>query len=296
VTRTWLALAFALLIAPAPSASVLRVRALAVRGRLAGAHRAGRPRAASGSVRLGSRGAHRCRGPRGRSGRRSGLAALLGCLAGVVGAGVAVVGAGVALAVAAAAAGLTSAVVVRAARARRESSASDQALLGAVRLLVAELEAGSRADAALDAAALASRRHAPFFTAAAQAARDGDDVGACLLACDEPDLIPLGHAWRVASVAGAPVAHVLARVGDDIEARDQQRRTVTTALAGPRSSALLLAGLPALGVGLGAAMGARPLAFLFGTAAGKALCCAGVVLDSAGVLWTARLMRRAERA
>jgi tight adherence protein B len=76
---------------------------------------------------------------------------------------------------------------------------------------------------------------------------------------------------------------------------EEQRRTVGVALAGPRSSAALLTGLPLVGIGLGAAMGARPWEFLLGSPAGRIVCCVGVVLDTAGVLWMRRILRRAER-
>jgi tight adherence protein B len=45
---------------------------------------------------------------------------------------------------------------------------------------------------------------------------------------------------------------------------------------------------------MGMAMGARPLAFLIGSNAGRVVCCAGVLLDAAGVLWLRGLLRRAE--
>jgi len=46
---------------------------------------------------------------------------------------------------------------------------------------------------------------------------------------------------------------------------------------------------------LGTAMGARPLALLFGPPAGQALLGAGVLLDALGLMWTARLVARASR-
>jgi tight adherence protein B len=100
----------------------------------------------------------------------------------------------------------------------------------------------------------------------------------------------------VAAESGAPLADVLGRVAADLADHEQQQRSVAVALAGPRSSAALLAGLPVIGVALGAAMGARPLGFLFGTPPGRLVCCAGALLDAAGVIWTQRLMLRAERA
>ncbi len=89
---------------------------------------------------------------------------------------------------------------------------------------------------------------------------------------------------------------MLARVAADLAAADMQRRTVAVALAGPRSSALLLSGLPLLGIALGAAMGARPVPFLLGDPLGRVLCCVGVLLDAAGLLWMRRILRVAARS
>jgi tight adherence protein B len=120
-------------------------------------------------------------------------------------------------------------------------------------------------------------------------------VADALLTSAPGDLEPIAHAWRVAEHSGAPLVDVLGRVAADLADHEQQQRSVAVALAGPRSSAALLAGLPVVGIALGAAMGARPLAFLFGTPQGRLVCCVGAVLDAAGVLWTQRLMQRAQR-
>jgi len=184
--------------------------------------------------------------------------------------------------------------LVPAAFSRRPRERRRHELLTATRLLVAELAAGSRPAAALAAAALVAPNHASGLAAASAAAGTGADPAAVLLAA--VDLEPLGHAWRVAAISGAPMADVLARVAADLADLEQQHRAVAVALAGPRSSAGLLAGLPVVGIALGVAMGAEPLPFLLGTPPGRVLCGAGVLLDALGVMWTQRLMRRAQRA
>jgi tight adherence protein B len=266
----WLLLAVGLLCAPAPTASAVRLGGLATSGRLAvvpPAHRARRRRRVE---------------PAG--------VAVIAC----VGAAVTVAWTcGVALAVAAGIVTVTGWTMIGSMMARRHDVLRRRSLLAGVRLLALELEAGSRPAAALTAAAGASTMHAESFAAAARVAHAGGDVGEAL--ATGPNLAALGRAWHVAAVAGVPLANVLGRVATDLAADDDQRRHVASALAGPRSSAALLAGLPVLGIALGAAMGARPLAVLFGTPAGRLLCCVGVLLDATGVLWTHRLMRRAER-
>jgi tight adherence protein B len=169
------------------------------------------------------------------------------------------------LGVAAAGAVATGATVGRDLAARRRASARLRDELAAVRLLRAELEAGARPEAAAAAATAAT-------TAAAV------------------------HAFRIAEAAGAPLADALAGVDRDLEARVELGHAVSGAVAGARASAALLAGLPLLGLLLGATLGAHPLGFLTGSAAGRLVCCVGVLLDAAGVLWTQRLTARAERA
>jgi tight adherence protein B len=100
--------------------------------------------------------------------------------------------------------------------------------------------------------------------------------------------------WAVSERSGAPAATVLDRVEQDLRAREAQRREVAAQLAGARSTAGLLALLPVLGIGLGAAMGARPLTVLLGQPRGQLALVAGVGLEAAGVLWTARIVTAAQ--
>jgi tight adherence protein B len=268
----WLTLAVAVLLVPRPVVTGRRVGGLARRGRLALAapapRRLARPRVPVSIVVL--------------AGGLS-AAAAVGCFAGL------------ALAVAVGVAALTGTALTSAATARRRDAHRRQELLAAVRLIVAELEAGSRPRAALQAGAASAPRYAATLTRAAAVAESGGDITAALLSGGGAELAPLAHAWRVGTLCGAPMADVLARVAADLADREAQRATVTVALAGPRSTGALLAGLPVVGVVLGAAMGARPVQFLLSDPGGRLLCCLGVVLDAAGVLWTQRLLSRAQR-
>ena len=65
-------------------------------------------------------------------------------------------------------------------------------------------------------------------------------------------------------------------------------------LAGPRATAVLLALLPVFGLAMGNALGADPLAVLVGTPVGRGCLVLGLLLEVAGLLWTARITRRAE--
>ncbi len=178
-----------------------------------------------------------------------------------------------------------------------QARARDRDLSAALRLLRAELDVGSSGPVALKAAAAVAGAYRPAFEACAHAVADGDDVVAATSGvAGGHEMVMIAQAWQLATALGAPVAGVLARVDDDVQARRAQRRAVAGALAGPRSSGALLAGLPVLGVLLGVAMGARPLHMLFNTSAGKLLLCTGVLLDAAGVVWTTRLISSAERS
>lgn len=186
--------------------------------------------------------------------------------------------------------------VARAAR-RGQASARDRDLSAALRLLRAELDVGSSGPVALGAAASVAGTYRPVFEACSRAVIDGDDVVAAATGvAGGHDVIMIAQAWQLAATLGVPIAGVLARVDDDVQARRAQRRAVAAALAGPRSSGALLAGLPVLGVILGVAMGAHPLRVLFDTGVGRLLLCAGVLFDAAGVAWTTRLISSAERS
>jgi tight adherence protein B len=127
--------------------------------------------------------------------------------------------------------------------------------------------------------------------------RAGQQPAEALAALDD-DLVARHRAvravWAVSQRSGAPAATVLDRVEQDLRAQEAQRREIAAQLAGARSTAGLLAVLPVLGIGLGAAMGVRPLAILLGEPRGQLALVVGVVLEASGVLWTARIVTAAQ--
>jgi tight adherence protein B len=142
--------------------------------------------------------------------------------------------------------------------------------------------------------------------AAAQLAEDVGSLAADLRAGQQPGEALAAHAgpatqnravaavWSVSEGSGAPAAVVLDRVEQDLRARQGQRREVAAALAGARSTGILLAVLPLLGIGLGAGMGAHPLTVLLAQPRGQLALVAGVLLEALGVLWTSRIIAAAE--
>ncbi|GAA3791946.1 hypothetical protein GCM10022226_08770 [Sphaerisporangium flaviroseum] len=131
-------------------------------------------------------------------------------------------------------------------------------------------------------------------------ARDGGDVATALerVARDHGSegLSRLAACWRVSLTVGGGLAALVERVGRSLREAEAHRAEVASQLAGPRSTARLLAGLPVLGLLLAAGLGLRPFAFLFGSPPGFACIGMGVLLDVAGVWWTNRLVAHAQQA
>ncbi|WP_078862472.1 type II secretion system F family protein [Streptomyces sp. NRRL F-5123] len=130
------------------------------------------------------------------------------------------------------------------------------------------------------------------------AARFGGDVPRALrdaagLSAGTEGLTAVAACWQVAVDGGAGLAAALDRVAAALRAEADQREDLRAQLAGPRSTAVLLALLPLFGVVLGAGLGADPARVLLHTPAGLLCLLAGGVLEWAGLAWTARIMRAA---
>lgn len=266
---SWVALAGLLAVTALPSAAWVRAAGLGAAGRLvpvAGVRR-------TGGRRPGARAAHGLV-----------LVGLSGTAAGWAAGGAPVAaGTGAVL--------LALAVLARDTARGRRSARERRRLLDAFRLLVADLEAGAGPAQALGAAGEVCP-HRPEFRQAAVAAAAGRDAAAALAASGDPHVRALGLAWALGAASGAALADVLGRVAADLAEVDARRRAVAVAVAGPRASALMLSGLPALGLVLGAAMGAHPLSFLL-AGPGRIVGGAGLLLDAAGLCWIRRILRRA---
>lgn len=91
---------------------------------------------------------------------------------------------------------------------------------------------------------------------------------------------------------GCGAAHCLQSVSDsyrrDCRARDLRREAFAT----PKATIVLLSVLPLATVGLGEFMGARPLAFLFGSAKGAVCLFLGLAWYAIGLLWIRQLFAR----
>ena len=97
---------------------------------------------------------------------------------------------------------------------------------------------------------------------------------------------------RLSGRTGCSLAAVAGAVEDDLRARHRHRLELRAAIAAPRASALLLAGLPLLGLAMGSGVGADPWGVLTRPGTGQVLLVAGVALELAGLAWSGRLVRR----
>jgi tight adherence protein B len=182
---------------------------------------------------------------------------------------------------------------------RRETARRRAAIIELCDGIAAELTAGRPPDTALSYAAevLPSL---PGLTAVVDAAQNGDDVPAALTraagteGCDGLRL--LAGCWRVGVDRGGMLAAVIEGLAEALRDEQSHRDDIALQLAGPRATARLLAGLPILGLGMAAVLGAKPLSFLFATLPGAMCLTLGIGLDALGLWWTAHLATAAEQS
>lgn len=178
-------------------------------------------------------------------------------------------------------------------RERRADGVVD--LCGAV---VGELRAGREPGQALLVAVRGTGVLGAAEAGVSAAARFGGDVPRALgqAAC-EPGLDGLAGVaacWRVAVDGGAGLAAGLDRLEGALRAERRRLEELRAQLAGAWSTVAVLALLPVLGMGLGAALGADPLRVLLHSPAGLACLVVGGLLEAAGLLWAGRIVRAGE--
>lgn len=185
--------------------------------------------------------------------------------------------------------------------ARRLRQRESAALQAALDVLVGELRTGVHPVTAF--ATAAGEVCGPVrqgMGAVAARARLGADVAAGLDDVAQSSELPmhwerLAACWRLAHAHGLSIATLMRTAQRDIAERERFSARVDAAMAGPRATAAVLAGLPVAGMALGQLIGARPLAFLFGAGVGGWLLVAGVLLACTGLMWSDRITERALR-
>jgi len=147
---------------------------------------------------------------------------------------------------------------------------------------------------------------ADTVTAAATAAREGREIAAAIVG--QVSATPgarttdagaasawraVAAAWHVATQTGAPLATSLRRLADAQRALGQTQRDVAAALAGPRATSRLVAGLPLVGILFGLALGFDTVRTLFVTPPGLVCLALGTALMLLAWRWSSRMVRRA---
>ena len=202
------------------------------------------------------------------------------------------------------AAGLLGATLLarrRFARRRRARTQEVSALQAALDVLVGELRVGAHPVAAMGVAAGESHgRVARSLSSVAARAVLGADVAAGLRAEAHRSASP-GHwerlavCWELAQSHGLAIATLMQTAQRDIAERARFEGRVEAGMAGARATAMILAGLPVLGVLLGQSIGAEPLRFLLSGGAGGWFLVIGSGLVCCGLLWSDRITASVRR-
>ncbi|MET1034589.1 MAG: hypothetical protein ABWX68_05060 [Arthrobacter sp.] len=100
---------------------------------------------------------------------------------------------------------------------------------------------------------------------------------------------------RLSESTGAALSDLLDRLAGQLEAGEDRRRALDSALAGPRITQRILAWLPAFGLALAQLIGADPLAVLLWHPIGRLSLVAGAALWWANRAWGARMLAGAAR-
>ncbi|MGW1762800.1 type II secretion system F family protein [Streptomyces sp. NPDC002073] len=184
---------------------------------------------------------------------------------------------------------------------RRERAAEVVAVCGAVAgELRAGLQPGQALTAALRDAVGGPAGSGGTDSAVLAAAAFGGDVPQALRqAAREPGaagLAGMAACWRVSVDGGAGLAAGLDRLERALRAERDQRETLRAQMAGARSTAVVLALLPAVALLIGTALGADPLRVLLHTPLGLGCLCVGALLEALGFAWAWRIVRTGERA
>lgn len=214
-----------------------------------------------------------------------------------IGAGGSALPLGPAAGISAALLGSTVGALVRSAMLARRRQREADATTSAIRALAREVHAGADLESAIAAVrgAVGAVGSAVLERLAVSAVGDdpsagpgrrpgagsgADQVGFALVA-----------AVRLSRRVGVPLAGLLDRLADGVADQRRSEEQRAAAVAGARLSGWVLAGLPLVGVLLGAGMGADPIPVLLSDGIGGVLLVVGTTLLCAGLLWSAHIAR-----
>ncbi len=181
---------------------------------------------------------------------------------------------------------------------KQRTTTEGRALQGALEVLVGELRVGAHPVRAFDlAAAETGGTVGGAFRSVAARAGLGADVSAGLRAVAARSELTyewdrLAVFWQLGAQHGLAISTLMRAAQLDIIERQRFYARLEAGMAGARATAVILAGLPVLGVVLGELIGAAPLAFLSGGGVGGVFLVAGVGLLCVGLWWADRITDR----
>ncbi|WP_018180211.1 type II secretion system F family protein [Jongsikchunia kroppenstedtii] len=182
--------------------------------------------------------------------------------------------------------------MIRHRRLRRDSVRAEADVIAALDLMIAELRVGAPpARACRSAAAESSEPTAGVLRQLAGRVELGGEagIGSPPRGAGTDAWAKVVSAWQLADRHGLPIADPLDAIRSDLSARASFASRTHASLAGARATAAVLAGLPGLGIALGQAIGANPVAVLLGDGLGGILLVVGVALGCAGLWWADRI-------
>lgn len=174
-------------------------------------------------------------------------------------------------------------------RRARAASKRTEAVATFLGHLGTNVEAGAPLHAALERAA----EHAPREIARDVAHLIHHVTTGAPLAAETDEFARIAPLFALSASRGVPLSRLVAAARDDIDHARRHRATTNAALAGPKTTAVVLALLPFAGLLMGAAMGANPLALLAGGGLGGALLTVGTALVCAGVIVSQHIIQGA---
>lgn len=174
-------------------------------------------------------------------------------------------------------------------RRARAASKRTEAVATFLGHLGTNVEAGAPLHAALERAA----EHAPREIARDVAHLIHHVTTGAPLAAETDEFARIAPLFTLSASRGVPLSRLVAAARDDIDHTRRHRAATNAALAGPKTTAVVLALLPFAGLLMGAAMGANPLALLAGGGLGGALLTVGTALVCAGVIVSQHIIQGA---
>ena len=174
-------------------------------------------------------------------------------------------------------------------RRARAASKRTEAVATFLGHLGTNVEAGAPLHAALERAA----EHAPREIARDVAHLIHHVTTGAPLAAETDEFARIAPLFALSASRGVPLSRLVAAARDDIDHTRRHRAATNAALAGPKTTAVVLALLPFAGLLMGAAMGANPLALLTGGGLGGALLTVGTALVCAGVIVSQHIIQGA---